>query len=166
MTEKKNDFIASLERLHAEKDRGALSALRRSLSPDAEAAAYPYVVPFLRGEDRWKERAYLLIAGLFALHPSQGGLTLGQAMYVVAKKSGSTSIELRFVALLNTHPDDLGEHLRHAVTLAQSHEVLLDWQSLLRGVLSWNMESRWVQRQWARDFWAGSTIENEEETRS
>ena len=61
-------MVSALERLAADDDRGALSALRRSLVEDAVAQAYPYVVLYFPANaTSWLERAYLLVAGLFGL---------------------------------------------------------------------------------------------------
>lgn len=155
-------LVGALERIAERQDRGAMSALRRSLSVDAVAQAYPYVVPFLPSNPTpWLERAYLLVAGLFALHPKSGERTLATALRAVRNSSGSQSIEARFVALLNAHPEDLGSHLRHAVALVRTAELAIDWHDLLRTVRTWNLES--TRRHWARDFWAASVDEGETE---
>jgi CRISPR system Cascade subunit CasB len=154
-------LIAALERLAQIEDRAALSALRRSLAEDAVAQAYPYVLPFLpRDSSPWLERAYLLVAGLFALHPLTGPLSLGAALRRVYETTGSTSIEQRFVALLDAHPDDLGSHLRHAIALVRSKEIGVDWHDFLRTVRNWNESTR---RRWARDFWAGTPDQGDTE---
>ena len=156
-------LVAALERLAQAGDRGALSALRRSLSEDAIAQAYPYVVPFFPREPTpWLERAYLLVAGIFAVHPVSGPASLAAALRRVRDATGSTSVEQRFIGLLNAHPDDLGTHLRHAVSLVGSQEIPIDWHDLLRTVRSWNSES--ARRRWARDFWGGASLEEGETT--
>lgn len=155
-------LISALERLVQAEDRAALAALRRSLAEDAVAHAYPYVVPFFPGQaSSWLERTYLLVAGLFALHPAVGPFSLGTALRRVRDMTGSSSIERRFVALLDAHPEDLGPHLRHAVALVRSKDIPLDWHDLLRTVREWNMD--WARRRWARDFW-GSIPADEGET--
>lgn len=155
-------LIAALERLTQTDDRAALSALRRSLSEDAVAHAYPYVIPFLPlRPTAWLESTYLLVAGLFALHPMSGRDTLGVALRRVQDATGSNSVEQRFVALLDAHPDDLGPHLRHAISLVRSKEIAIDWNDLLRTIRGWREES--IRRRWARDFW-GNRFPDEGET--
>ncbi len=153
----KSVFIESLARLR--QDRAALAALRRGLgkAPGEQASLFPYVMPYVgRDAPRYREVAYMLVAPLFALHPDADGheVSLPTALARVARETESPSIEGRFVALLNCHPDDLGEHLRHAVSLAKSKGITLDWDDLMSAVLGWGHEDRWVQRRWARDFWA------------
>lgn len=156
-------FIAALERLARMDDRAALSALRRSLSEDATAQAYPYVVPFFpRERTPWLESTYLLVAGLFALHPICGESSLGAALRRVREATGSTSVEQRFVALLDAHPEDLGTHLRHALSLVRSKEIAIDWHDLLRTLRHWNED--WARRRWASDFWGSIAPEEGELT--
>jgi CRISPR system Cascade subunit CasB len=159
--ESSEPLISALERLAEADDRGALSALRRSLSEDAVAHAYPYVVPFFPGDPSpWIERTYLLVAGLFALHPAAGPASLARALRWVRDATGSDSVEQRFVALLDAHPEDLAPHLRHAVSLVRSTDIPIDWHNLLRTVRNWNYES--ARRRWARDFWGGTSPEQGE----
>lgn len=65
-------------------------------------------------------------------------------------------MEARFVALLNAHPDDLDDHLRHAVSLLKTHEQPLDWFRLLEDLLQWDHPDGHVQLRWARDFYTST----------
>jgi CRISPR system Cascade subunit CasB len=153
----KHPLVAMLERIYADDDRAKLAALRQGLTPATEASVYPFVAPFFPSPPRpWIERAYILVAALFALHPGDAGLTIGAALRRVLDYTESESVELRFAALLNAHVDDLGDHLRHAVSLARSKDVPIDWNDVLYGVLGWEHEDRRVQRSWARDFWGSN----------
>jgi CRISPR system Cascade subunit CasB len=156
-------FIEHLGRLATREDRGALAALRRSLQHEQGMApqACPYVVPFLPNEpDVYRERLYFLIGALFAMDPRLGhGGSLASAFSHLDREAsggsaaGSPSIRGRFAALLDAHPDDVGEHVRHAVSLARAKDVSIDWERLLRDLLAWRHPERPVQRRWARDFW-------------
>ncbi len=148
-------LILGLERLVSRDDRAALAALRASLADDAVARAYPYVAPYFpRATNAWIERSLLLVAGLFALHPQSGPLTLAQALRRVRDKRDSASVELRFAALLDAHPDDLASHLRHVVSLVRADDIGIDWHDVARTVRGWHRES--ARRRWARGFWAGT----------
>jgi CRISPR system Cascade subunit CasB len=156
MTEKDDwidTFIAHLEALRDREGRGVLAALRRGAGspPGAVASMYPHILPWVPRQ-RWLEDAAYVIGSLFALHPQPGGAgNLGKAFSMVPKQSDS--LEKRFVALLNSHRDDLPHHLRQAVSLLKSSEIPVDWRQLLRDILYWEHESRFVQQQWAREFW-------------
>lgn len=68
-------------------------------------------------------------------------------------RAKSDSMEARFVALLNAHPDDLDSHLRHAVRLLKANEQPLDWFQLFKDLLQWDHPEGNVQLRWARDFY-------------
>jgi CRISPR system Cascade subunit CasB len=70
-----------------------------------------------------------------------------------ADPAGSASVERRFTALLDCHADELPGHLRHAVSLLKSKGVPVDWRVLLADVQWWGHGDRFVQREWAREFW-------------
>lgn len=146
-------FIEHLEELRDREDRRALAILRRGLGrqPGTAPEMYPLVVSWVP-DNPFVENAAFLIAALFALHPQPGGQgTLGASFARIAEFS--ESIEQRFVALLNCHRDDLPDHLRQAVSLLRSKEVPVNWERLLRDILGWDHDSRYVQRDWAREFW-------------
>jgi CRISPR system Cascade subunit CasB len=158
-----------IEYLHGlREDRGALAALRRGSGdiPATVVSVYPHVFRFLpREASEWEVDAFCTVASLFALHPAEGGegRSVGEALRLVAEKTGSTSVEQRFVALLECHREDLPEHLRQAISLVRSHEVPIDHLKLLEDVLGWDWPSRSVQRQWARDYYATASNEADKE---
>ncbi len=151
-------FVAHLERLRDADDRAALAALRRGLGkpPGSALEMHRYVVPWLAEQERpWADAVHYLVASLFALHPQPGGSgSMGTALARVAASTGAESTERRFVGLLNCHGDDLPRHLRQAVSLAKAHDVPIDWHRLFGDLMGWNHHSRYVQRQWARDYWS------------
>ncbi|MCL4465049.1 MAG: type I-E CRISPR-associated protein Cse2/CasB [Chloroflexi bacterium] len=156
-------FVEHLESLVAAQDRAALAALRRGLGKDPGTVAemHRHVVPWLpASSSSWQEDAYYLVAALFAWHQgswhtddASGATNLGASFARLAASVESDSVESRFVAMLNCHSDDLPTHLRHAVGLLKSKEIPIDWSQLLRDVQNWGLESRRVQRSWARAYW-------------
>lgn len=156
------DFISHLESLRDENKRGALASLRRGMGspPGTIASVYPEVLPWVP-RNSWAERNGYIIASLFAMHPDSGGKgNLGKSFaFVKLKKPDNESLEKRFVALLNCHLDDLPGHLRQAVSLLKGEDIPVDWQQLLFDISHWDHESRYVQQQWARDYWQRITPE-------
>jgi len=152
-----NPFVQYLERLKKAEDRGTLATLRKGAgkSPGSAIEQYPFVVPWIPKDcSYWKENVYYLIAGLFALHPDSGGKNnLGEVFRTLYQKTKSESIEDRFVALLNSHPEDLPKHLRHAVSLAKSKDIPVDWHQLFNDIERWNASGKWVQKRWAKAYW-------------
>jgi CRISPR system Cascade subunit CasB len=166
-------FVAYLKKLVDDEERAALAALRRSLGKQvAEAAeAHRYILPRVpKNANEWDEDAYYLVGGLFALHQISWQsnanrpqtTNLGASFAWLNRELESDNIEKRFVALLNSHEDDLPTHLRHAVSLLKSKEIPVDWSRLLRDLRGWNREDRRIQRNWARAFWSGVQEDNEQ----
>jgi CRISPR system Cascade subunit CasB len=156
MDEKAHSFVKYLESLRD--NRAALAALRRGLGqpPGTVAAMYRYVVPWLPDTASPRQEAvYYLIAALFAYHPDAGGTGNMGAHFARARdpQGDNTAIERRFTTLLAAHPDDLDSYLRQAISFLKSKEVPVNWHQLLSDVLGWGSPSRYVQRQWASDFW-------------
>ncbi len=154
---RQKNFIGYLLNLAKEgqEDRGALADLRSGLGkkPGEMSHVHKYVVPYLP-EDKYKDRWYYLIATLFGLYPKRRkGYSLGAAFCPL--KQNSDSMEARFVALLNAHPDDLGDHLRHVISLLKAKGQPLDWFLLFSDLLHWDHQDGYVQLGWARDFYKG-----------
>lgn len=179
MAAKQNEFcdgfIGQLEGLVGKEGRGALATLRRGLGNEVPFEAYRFM-PFRR--TRWQEDAALLVGPLFALwhqgeeKPKRAGEkdNLGASMLALvdamvregtSRDDAMKRVERRFNGLLNGHVDDLQPHLRHAVLLLKSKAVPINWRLLLRDVQQWSHEDRWVQREWARSFWAPRTESGE-----
>lgn len=173
--ERHKRFAAHLERVATDGDRAALAALRRGLGkePGEAPEMYRYVVPWVRGAaPAREERAHYLVAALFAWHcqgegasqAAQGaGGNLGASLDTLAPygSDGRESVERRFVGLLNSHVDDVPEHLRHAVGLLRGKGIAVDWAQLLWDVERWGWEGRDVQREWARAYWGRAGPEEE-----
>ena len=165
LDERQNAFIRNLLRLAREAEegrgegRGALADLRSGLGrePGEMARVHRHVVLYLpvkRYDDRW----YYVTATLFGAFPKhRKGYSLGAAFHSLRQKSDS--MEARFVALLNAHPDDLDDHLRHIIRLLESakHPEPLDWFRLLDDLLQWDHPEGHVKLKWARDFYTSES---------
>jgi CRISPR system Cascade subunit CasB len=153
-------LVDHLEALAKREDRAALAQLRGSLQEGRSLDGLRIVLPFLKrgapGAVRAEDDA-LLVAGLFALHPESGSLSLASALRIVARDSDS--VELRFRALLGAERQDLATHLRHAVTLVASKGLAIDWRDLHTTLRFWDRQTDpphqdRARREWARDFWS------------
>jgi CRISPR system Cascade subunit CasB len=122
---------------------------------------YRYVVPWL-GKDTppWQERAYYLMAALFAIHPQAGGSgNLGTSFAQARSKlEDETAIERRFTALLAAHTDDLDFYLRQAISFLRSKEIPVNWHQLLFDLMQWGHPEYGdkVRKNWANSFWGAT----------
>lgn len=131
--------------------RDVLAELRRGLTDETGAlGAMRYVAPFAQTERDLTRLT--LFAGLFALYPEPGGMSLGQAMRVVRAK-GSESIDGRVSTLLQAPSEDLATHLRHAVTLCRSVDARLDWVKVYWLLAAWDRDDAQQQKRFALDYW-------------
>lgn len=168
LDERQKKFIGYLLSLAKEgkEDRGALADLRSGLGkePGEMARVHKHVVPYLP-ERNYNDRWYYLTATLFGTFPQHWkGRSLGAAFRPL--KGRSDSMEARFVALLNAHPDDLDDHLRHAVSLLKANEQPLDWFQLFEDLLHWDHPDGHIQLKWARYFYktdSNSTLKEEDQ---
>ena len=163
MFDNRHSFTTWLESVRDSNDqsysRGTLAMLRRGVGkqPGEDANVMRYVVPWLPADaSPWADRPYFTIATLFALHPLAGGKgNMGSHFRVMKQGSQSEeATERRFTALLNAHAEELDWHLRQAVSLCKANDIPVEWHRLFRDVRGWTHPDHWVQRKWARSFWA------------
>jgi len=156
--------VAFIEYLysHVEGDtRGMMAALRRGLGtvPGTAPEMHKYVLPILgNNAPRWKERAYYLVGSLFAWHQipwkpakEKEFSNLGTSLAMLKTEENDDALERRFIALLNSHADDLHVHLRQVIRLLK--DVRINWLQLLKDLEYWESEKRYKQKQWAKEFW-------------
>jgi CRISPR system Cascade subunit CasB len=152
-----NKFVDFLYAMNDCEERGVLASLRRGLGkqPGTEPQMYRYVIPFIPSNPtKWEEEVYYIVGSLYAMHPmKQIGINMGEVFRKVHALTQSESVEKRFVALLNSHRDEVPIHLRHSISLAKSHDIGLDWKLLFNDLLAWHRENRITQRTWARSYW-------------
>ena len=148
-------LVKQLEKLRDREDRAALARLRRGLGKRlGTPQMYPYVIPWVKNDRGTIERG-ILVASLFALHPDPAprGRSMGTVFREMWDGSNQDSLERRFAGLLSSPEEDIGGHLRHAISLAKSKNICVDYDTLLKDLRSWSHPERYVQLRWARDFW-------------
>jgi len=134
-------------------DRTMLAHLRRGLGKrSGHPDMYPYVVPFLP-EQKYLFEPYFQLASWVGMHPmfSDKPLTMGS---VFRQFPENDSRDKRFKALLDSQGEQFYYHLRQAIALAKAHEKPVNYRRLLKDMLYWSRPEKFVQLQWAKDFWA------------
>lgn len=141
--------------------RARLARLRRALDRrGVDPLAYREVGHLLADVPDGQRGSYLLVAALYAVHAAKSdapwkvrtdasfGASCGHL-----RQSGSTSVDLRFAALLDARRVDLPYRLRQAVALLAANDVGVRYDRLLTDLLTWEAPDRAVQRAWAADYW-------------
>ena len=109
------------------------------------------------GLSKRQEKVYFLIATLYPLNPAEkGSSSLGAAL---RRARDSESLDRRMEILLDADAAHLPFRLRQMVKFLYSQRVPIHWPLLLRHLLAWNSEKRWVQECWARDYFVGKKQE-------
>lgn len=172
-------FCQWLTEVKSKNDTGTLAALRRGLMLEEEQLfnLYGYIPSrFLSGGE---ERLYLLIASLYALHPSHFSpeelalrrRNLGESLRIMARASGYGEIDTeelpeairrRFEILVSSDREELLGHLRQIISLLKSKDVPVDWAQLIADVRRWHWKGRMVQWDWSRWFYVGIQDKNTE----
>lgn len=138
-------------------NRAALANLRRGLEHALDYTLSRVGWLFRRVPDR-ELGAAVLAAGLFAWTkgdcPQEAGINFGSAFGAGLTLEQKQQREKRFIDLLDTDAQELPYKLRQAMTLIGRDSVELDWALLIRHIGQWSHPNRWVQIDWAREFWA------------
>ncbi len=168
--ERKEIFSKYLKKLEVAKEQriGDLAILRRASgltlaeSRGALGVFYRYLPPQL--SKSINEEIYFLIATLYGLNDHKFTGSFGKTMRDVYYKSGSESIPKRFIALLdsrfdlidNFHPGggEVAYRIRQCIRLASSNNIGVDWLQLLEDLVYWTHEAKFIQKQWAQDFFS------------
>jgi CRISPR system Cascade subunit CasB len=111
------------------------------------------------GVPRYQEEKYFLVATLYPLADSGGTGGLGASL---RRAREHDSLDRRVEILLDADDAHLPFRLRQAVRFLYSKRQPVNWPLLLRDLLAWNSEKRWVQEQWARDYFVGPKNEQDD----
>jgi CRISPR type I-E-associated protein CasB/Cse2 len=165
-------LVSRLEGWHREQDRGPLARLRRGLSEATQHEAWT-VLGACFGDVAVGHPVFQTVAGCFALHPVDwAGVAAGKRQAVPnfggtmreillgAEKEDSKRYEklqsvkephTRFRRLLACGArEEICEHIRHAVRLAASREVPVNYRKLFEDLWWWNEH---VKVEWAKSYW-------------
>jgi CRISPR system Cascade subunit CasB len=173
--QRRGDFVTHLYRLNrsissdnrhvAAEARRTLARLRRCFAgPRQEADAYQTVFDFDPPEA--EQHIWLLVAGLFALHPQPQAQdvhdrsSIGTAMGLLAQDRGD-SVHRRFTQLVSVDAASLPHYLRQCVQLLATATIPLNYYRLLDELVELliddphgrNADRRQrVRLTWARDY--------------
>ncbi len=151
-------FAEGLKVLMRPDKRGDLAVLKRAAgytigeAPDAAKVFYRLLPYSVREQN---EDVYFLVATLYGLNQYErlDHENFGKTLRDVKARTGSDSIDKRFLALLDSPGDaELAYRLRQCIKLAASQLAGVDWARLIKDLLYWNTEDKTVQKDWARSY--------------
>jgi CRISPR system Cascade subunit CasB len=107
-----------------------------------------------------QEETFFLVATLFPLAESAQGDSLGASLARVRTAENAPGLDRRVERLLDADEAQLPFRLRQAVHLLGSQRVGVEWPRLLADLLQWNHPTRYVQKEWARAYFAPRDTED------
>ena len=108
-----------------------------------------------RNVPRYQEETYFLVATLFPITEGTEQGNLGHSLYLARDEKHSQGLDRRVEVLLDADREQLPFRLRQAVRFLYSKRIAVNWPQLLQDLLAWNHPKRYVQENWARDYFAG-----------
>lgn len=165
--EKIKEFLCNLAAL----DAGGRARLKRDAGKElAEAHSiglFYRLLPY--GLSSAQEEMYFLVATLYPLAQNSGAKNFGTSLKTLRQskkrwREPTKSMDKRFEALLDSDKGQLPYRLRQAVKFLNSGEqkVGINWEQLLQHLLGWQLPSRYVQKEWAREYFALPASKDEE----
>ena len=159
------DFVDKLSKLEAG-DRARLkrnAGNRLTESNRAMGLFYNKLLPYSVRE--FDEEWYFLVATLYPLEKETSGTpppNFGSSLRQVRTDKNSSGLDRRVERLLDADEQQLPFHLRQAIHFLTSNRGRVRWGQLLEDVLHWSAPSRYVQRRWARAYFANEqTVQNQ-----
>jgi CRISPR system Cascade subunit CasB len=178
-------FLEAIQGLY-EPDRGKIAALKRNAGNTLSEARglawfYFYLQRHFSGRDDRDNNLCLLVASLMTFDRStmRNGLEkteigdFGRTLFLLrspeeqaASRPGQTPLERRLVGLLDAAFNDEGGgemafRLRQAAKFAMQKEARIDWPLLLEDLRFWSYPDKFVQKRWARSFYAVKRSDDE-----
>ncbi len=149
-------LVSKLEQWQRDQDRGTLARLRRGLSEATRHEAWTVLGPYF-GPVAIGQPVFETVAGCFALHPPKDGANIGNFGETMREVMGRDKMHderephARFRRLLACSTrEEICELVRHAVRLAKSRDVAVNYRKLFEDLWWWNERTR---VEWARAYW-------------
>jgi len=140
--------LSSGERARLKRNAGNTLAEARQ----ASLGLFYRVLP--HGVYHTNEETYFLIATLYPLAEAGKTGNLGGALRLAQDAKNKEGLNRRVEILLDADQTQIRFRLRQAIQFLYSNRIPVDWGRLLKDMLYWDHEDRFVQQQWARSFFA------------
>lgn len=121
-----------------------------------------------------QENVYFLVATLFAFEkkpkkskedagkePQKRPDNFGKSLSKIRWQNSAKGLDRRFERLLDADGQQLLFYMHREVKFLFNNGGSVDWVKLLKDLLNWDHPARYVQRNWARAYFATPTQEEE-----
>jgi CRISPR type I-E-associated protein CasB/Cse2 len=156
-------FLAKLQRLVVQEDRGALADLRHGFSPGTEYRAWPYIANVCNLQNDTQRHIWLTIGAGFATHRATDSRTgnIGSTLRSLAlgqpgesKEKALKSFDARFRRLLTCEDAvELCDRLRSIIQAADHKGIGVDYERLFWDLQTWHKPEKKVKLRWAESYW-------------
>jgi len=152
-------FCGRLQALDAGERARLKRCAGRSLaeSPETLGLFYRLLPPGIPERD---EETYFLVATLYPLAGAADAGSFGASLSRARNPQNERGLDRRVETLLDSDEAQLPVRLRRAIHFLQSQAVGVDWPRLLRDLLLWTHPDRFVQKAWARAYFAPRDVED------
>jgi CRISPR system Cascade subunit CasB len=152
-------------------DNGAKADFKRALSsePSHIRKVYPTVLPYLGNVSDWEQKQiWIPVACLSVYYPQplrevDKQRNFGHSCQGLATATNSYGADRRFRALLDLALTDIQAPLTALVRQMKSKGIAIDYPKLLADLRQWEHPNQYIQDQWARAFWRGSVLPQEDQ---
>ncbi len=144
-----------------EKDSALRSALKNATKENLEWRAWPYIERFIGNINNTDKRHIFALVGesiAKSKNKSNGKLSFGRAMFVVqnpARDGKDTDYSPRMTRVLSFDDlDDLLDVFKQLLPFLDSHDISLDYASILDDLLMARFEENYekLKAKWASDY--------------
>ncbi|MBW4444365.1 MAG: type I-E CRISPR-associated protein Cse2/CasB [Plectolyngbya sp. WJT66-NPBG17] len=153
------------------KDNGAKADFKRALSGEPEhiRKLYPFVLPYIGNASEWEQKQiWIPIACLSVYYPRpirepEQQRNFGNSTRGLTTATNSEGTDRRFRALLDLALADIQSPLIALVRQMKSKGISIDYPKLIADLRQWEHADQYIQDQWARAFWGGTSTDQEEQ---
>ena len=147
-------FIEKLATLEAGERARLKRCAGQTLAESRENALFYRLLP--KGVPEYREEIYFLVATLYPMAENTTDGDFGDSLRNARDEKNHTGIDRRVQALLDADESQLSFRLRQAVHYLYSRPERgkVNWQKLLEDLHGWDSQEHYVQRRWARNYFA------------
>ncbi|MBN2676777.1 MAG: type I-E CRISPR-associated protein Cse2/CasB [Anaerolineaceae bacterium] len=148
-------FIEKLKKLTAgEKARLKRNAGNKIAESREVMGLFYRLLP--EGTPAYDHETFFLVATLFPMIDVTETGSFASSMSKAKNKKNEKGLDKRFEILLDSDSEQIGFRIRQAVHYLSSQKIRIHWVSLLDDLTHWTHPDRYIQQEWAREYFRKS----------